>query len=162
MQTNQQTEKNLGKTGAKRQSYESGGARTLFLKIMETYEVSDAEEVATLFEDENNMLVVPPMVHEVLIYWAQNQLRALRKEEGKEERKAKAKADRAKGAMRVRNFVLLDMEMPNGKKLRNCTFREVAAFGGWLDDLSKAGDPDAIVGDVLVESKVRRIYDNKA
>lgn len=58
---------------------------------------------------------------------------------------------------RVVNMVLLDLVLPNGKRLRECTFAEVAKAGGWFAKIAKKGKPNQIVGKVLTEEQLRAI-----
>lgn len=45
-----------------------------------------------------------------------------------------------------------------GKKLRHCTFKEVAAFGGQLTKIAKMGRPEQLVGDVLNEGDLAKVF----
>jgi hypothetical protein len=58
---------------------------------------------------------------------------------------------------RIVQFVLLEMVMPNGKTLAECTFKEVAAFGAKFAALSKGGKPNEKVGN-LSEPEVRKLF----
>lgn len=57
----------------------------------------------------------------------------------------------------VRNVVLLDLKLPNGKKLRNSTFAECSAAGGWFKMVATKGKPSQVVGAVLTEDELRGI-----
>jgi hypothetical protein len=58
---------------------------------------------------------------------------------------------------RVVEMVMLDLFMPNGEMLRDCTFKEVAKFGGNFTKLSRMGKPTQRVG-ILTEAKVRAAF----
>jgi hypothetical protein len=62
------------------------------------------------------------------------------------------------GTAAVKALVLLDLVMPNKKRLRSCTFSECAKFGSWLTKLSHYGGPKQIVGKTLTETQVRKVY----
>lgn len=104
----------------------------------------------------------------------QAEMDALRKKRGAPtEAERKAAAERAKAAQEKfrerqqealvelrKEFVkieLLNLLMPNGKPLRDCTFGECAQFGGWFKVLSQQGRPMGIVGKHLSEDQVRKI-----
>ena len=57
---------------------------------------------------------------------------------------------------------LLDLMLPNGKTLRDCTGRECREMGekvgDWLLKVSSRVKPDQLVGDALQEADVRRLY----
>lgn len=54
-------------------------------------------------------------------------------------------------------LTLMDLVLPNGKKIRHCTFAEVGKYGGWLKLLATKGKPSEIVGDKLTESDLQLI-----
>lgn len=54
---------------------------------------------------------------------------------------------------------LLNMEMPNGKRLRYCTGYECESFGGWLKSLGKI--KTKTVGQVYNEEELRKLLDQK-
>lgn len=47
----------------------------------------------------------------------------------------------------AKKLTLLELVMPNGKKLRNCTFKECGEFGSWFKILATKGRPSEKVGD---------------
>lgn len=54
-------------------------------------------------------------------------------------------------------IIILNQEMPNGKRLRNCTGRECAKFGGFYGRIAKKVGPTKRVGEVLDEKQVRAL-----
>jgi hypothetical protein len=58
---------------------------------------------------------------------------------------------------KARNIILLDLVLPNGKKLRHATFAECSAAGGWFKLLAARGKPSEVVGRVLSESDLRAL-----
>jgi response regulator RpfG family c-di-GMP phosphodiesterase len=96
-------------------------------------------------------------------------LRALQEEQIREQRTAqkreRAAQVRSRVAERVREEaerILLDLEMPNGKLLRDCTGRDCKRFGGWYQRFAEKVGPRKPVGDVLSEQDVRKLYDAAA
>lgn len=67
------------------------------------------------------------------------------------------RAEVAKITERVRNLVLMDLTLPNGKKLRNSTFKECSLAGGWFKLLACKGKPSQIVGKVLSEADLHAL-----
>lgn len=71
--------------------------------------------------------------------------------------KAKAKEDdkmaQAKTIIgaRIAKFIVLDLTMPNGKKLRDCTGHECTKLGGLFATIGKRVGATKTVGDVLSE-----------
>lgn len=61
-------------------------------------------------------------------------------------------------AASIRPFIWLEMEMPNGKKLRHCTGAELAKFGGAFLEMSKHLKPTQVVDRHLSEADLRSIY----
>lgn len=55
---------------------------------------------------------------------------------------------------RLHNRVLMDVLLPNGKKLRDSTFRACAEAGGWFGKIAAMGKPDQIVGAILTEQEL--------
>ena len=70
----------------------------------------------------------------------------------------------AKHAETVRSIkeqiTLLNWEMPNGKRLRNCTGAECVECGGWLAKVGKKVGTTKRVGEVLNEKEVRAILES--
>ena len=52
---------------------------------------------------------------------------------------------------------LLQVVMPNGKPLAQCTGAECLAFGGWLTRIGEQIEPHEIVGKVLTESALTKL-----
>lgn len=82
------------------------------------------------------------------------------------ERSAEQRAESAKRtakmqeelAATIRPFIFLEMEMPNGKKLRNCTGAELAKFGGAFLEMSTYLKPTEVVDKHLSEKNLRDIF----
>lgn len=52
---------------------------------------------------------------------------------------------------------ILDFVMPNGKTLRDCTFREVAQAGDRFAKIAAMGRPNQVVGKVLTDEQAARL-----
>ena len=57
----------------------------------------------------------------------------------------------------VRQIVMLDLMMPNGKPMRDCTGSEMAQFGTRFKRIAEQVGRVRLVGEVLDEANVRRI-----
>jgi hypothetical protein len=53
--------------------------------------------------------------------------------------------------------LVLDLPMPNGKKLGECTFREVGLLGAAFKKLASHGKPTQLVNAVLTNTQVKKI-----
>jgi hypothetical protein len=56
------------------------------------------------------------------------------------------------------SIVLLDLILPNGKKLRDCTGKECRAAGGWLIDVAERVGDDGMVGVLMAETELASIF----
>jgi hypothetical protein len=61
-------------------------------------------------------------------------------------------------AQTVAKVAYLELTMPNGKKLRNCTFADCGAFGGFYKRLALKGKPSEIVGKKMTDEDIRNLY----
>jgi hypothetical protein len=58
---------------------------------------------------------------------------------------------------KVAERIVLDMTMPNNKRLRFCTGQEVAAFGIAFAKIAEKVGPDCLVGEKLTEAEAREL-----
>jgi len=72
-------------------------------------------------------------------------------------RKAEIKAKAKHLAPKLKEMVLLDWMMPNGKPLGQCTGEECKHFSGALKRLAKVIPPNRTVASVLTEKEVRKL-----
>ncbi len=73
---------------------------------------------------------------------------------------ADAACDHAEKVKAIKEqIMLLNLEMPNGKKLSDCTGRECDRFGGWFKTLAKKVGATKRVGDIFDETKLRAVYE---
>jgi hypothetical protein len=115
-------------------------------------------------------------------YWLDNNYRALLADypepnqddtPSPEERKQTAQAEKRKIEEELKQkvesaikqkaqIILLDMVLPNGKALRDCTGRECKQMGGkmgtWLGKIAERVKPTELVGSVLKEADVRKLF----
>lgn len=75
-------------------------------------------------------------------------------------RMARQSSVRQRAARTVRRIVhacILDHVMPNEKKVRDCTFKEMGQFGKKFQRIAAAGQPNQIVGQVLSARKAKSL-----
>jgi hypothetical protein len=110
--------------------------------------------VEKLADDDDHLAVV-------IEYWFTNNLRSLRAKPKPIDSAAtiagfKAKLD-GKIAQKARE-ILLDLIMPNGAPLRDCTGKDCSDFGGWFKKIADMVKPRQRVGSILSEDQVRALY----
>jgi hypothetical protein len=76
--------------------------------------------------------------------------------EAREVAAVKLREKRDRGILKKAKALLLDMLMPNGKTLRDCSGADLRTFNDWTAKLASMVRPDQIVGDVLSDKEVRR------
>ena len=74
-----------------------------------------------------------------------------------EERASRAKQQLAVVENIKEQIMMLNMEMPNGKRMRWCTGSEMTKFGGAFTKIGKRVGASKMVGSVLDEKQVRQI-----
>jgi hypothetical protein len=115
------------------------------------------------------------------LYWLDNNYRSLladypepdKEVTSRAERKQAAQAEKEKIAAELKQkvekaieqkaqIILLDWVLPNGKALRDCTGRDCRQMsrtvGTWLQKVADRVKPSELVGSVLQESDVRKLF----
>jgi hypothetical protein len=159
------TSLDLGVIGAKRQSWKTN-PQELLRRIMEQNPTASRSDIFNEFKTALDKR--PACLEGVIEYWFSNYFRRLDGVNPKERDRLRDKEkDRLGSALdgklkEYAGIVLLEMLMPNGKKLRDCTGAECkelsSKIGAWLLRVSKQVKPDALVGDVLTEKQVRTLF----
>lgn len=174
-------------TGANRQSHRSTATRPLLKKLMDKspnpHLKEERERIFEVFREKVMPRCEPKCQmrntehFEVLLeYWFTNnynsllaffaqpgapsrQQRAVAKHAAKKKRTEQIKTAAVEA---VAQIVLLDLMLPNGKALRECTGLECRQLGrkvgSWLVRIADQIKPDQIVGNVLKEEEVRKLY----
>jgi len=165
------TNVDVGILAATRQSWKKRSVRDVLVDVMtENPDISEPKLLKKFVEhlEEN-----PHDLAAVAEYAFINTYRRLKDEPTADERceMAKAKVEKAKKiadaacehAEKVQaikaQIMLLSLEMPNGKKLSDCTGKECDRFGGWFKTLAKKIGATKRVGDVFDENKLRAVYE---
>lgn len=85
---------------------------------------------------------------------------ALMKDENRKTRKAKRRERKLikRAVETVTQLVLMNLKMPNGKLLRDCTGADCSRFGGWCLDIAKRIGATEKVGKHLTETDLQNLY----
>lgn len=148
--------------GAKRQTWKRASPRDLLKRMMDNH----SDDTEGRLHQRFSMAVQdnPDMLESIIEYWFANNYRSLSYKPAKDERARAEMIQRAERLIRSRaeTLVLSDMVLPNGKKLREATGLECSKFapkvGNLLSKIAKKVKPSQIVGDVLSEEQLRRMY----
>jgi len=150
------TEVSLGVIGAARASWLGEGYRSVIRELREKHPRADISRLARLLED--RVEKSPELLRQALEYVVANTVRSLEKAEARTKAPAalaatKSQIDTAAAAI-TSQVLVLNMEMPNGKRLRYCDGNYVAQLGGALAKAGrKAGKK--LMGQVFDEKSLR-------
>jgi hypothetical protein len=175
MLSSDEIERRPGKQGAKRQSTFASNPRDVLNRLMDKYPNKTERELRPKVKA--HILDNPDYVSAIFEYWYANNYNSLRDErrernvspverQQKTEQKAAMAAEKVvrmektKQQFKARavEFVLLDLMMPNGKVLGDCTGADCAKAGGWLTAIAERIRPDDIVSRMLSEDQVKDIF----
>jgi hypothetical protein len=166
----------MGKYGATKQSWSEENPRHLLKEIMDANtglsEESAIDLMSTRLLQEHRV----GYLKTAIAYWVTNNYYALKREmaptakvlpfvklaqpTAMQKKQASQKLHETIKAKIVAHAptLMLDYLLPNGKRLRDCTFQEVKTIGqglnkegAWMLNIAAMGKPTAIVGEVLTE-----------
>jgi hypothetical protein len=161
-----------GMYGAKRATWRDENPRVRLRSIIQQHSASSEKVWRELFWEQITTDETQDELRAVVAYWFDNNLRSILKDRGpiiKRHRAAAYRAaamatEEAKAQLSKRineealRIVLLDLVMPNGKVLFDCTGRDCQHFGGWFVAIAKKVPPKAKVGDTLSEQQVFNLW----
>ncbi len=153
-----------GVYGAKTQSWRQANPRAALERLIAYKPGLGRDELLALFRDEIEGNA--DLLHTIVGYWFDNNLRSLvRSRHANRATTTQRRAMVLEGKEKVRaiieskaNGLFLESLMPNNKTLRESSFAECLACGGWLTLVGKQGEPDQIVGEHLSEERVRELF----
>jgi hypothetical protein len=159
-----------GITGAKTVSWEHYNPRDLVLRLIREYPGADDKTIARHMRDavlgDESEYLLPCLLYVVRLTRRATEERPPKTREEREERSrehiAKVKERVTERVREEAEKMLLDLKMPNGKPLRDCTGSDSNRFGGRYQSLAVKVGPRKRVGDVLSEQDVRELYDAAA
>jgi hypothetical protein len=148
---------NIGTLGQTRSTWrDDNHLRGLLLRLVIENPQANREELEALYLDkaESNSTLVKEALRRSFDndYW-QLQRPAKR-------RRPPTEAEITAVAEKLRVVVLLDLVLPNGKKLRECSGQECRQAGGWLTAVADRIGNRGIVGEKLSEAEVAALYAN--
>lgn len=154
------------KQGAANQSWNRSNPRPLLERLINEHDdPRDEETKEEIFNDLSSSLFAlenRDMLLTALRYWFDNNYAAcMRAKFGDNDCDRVVNKDRIKAQISMR---LLDSVMPNGKKLRECTFGDAIKFGGWIAKIGEYGrdKPTKIIGHFLNDRKAKELIEPKS
>ena len=147
-----------GVQGAKRARWREVNPWKLLREIAEGLPNGEKEELWAAFwreaQDADDYLEA------IARYFFDNAFLSLKKDQDgtAKHHKGKPKKESLESEVETRALMLLQMMMPNGKQLGDCTGPDCRRFGGWLRGLAKLVPAGKTVGQSLTEAKVRRLW----
>jgi len=158
---------NIGTLGQTRSTWrDDNHLRGLLLRLVIENPQANREELEALYLDkaESNSTLVEEALRRSFDndYW-QLQRPAKRRRQLQRpanRRRPPTEAEITAVAEQLRVVVLLDLVLPNGKKLRECSGQECRQAGGWLTAVADRIGNRGIVGEKLSEAEVAALYAN--
>jgi hypothetical protein len=157
-----------GTIGAKRQSWREANPRALLEALVAEHPDLSHSRLLKLFRERLQEPDGEDYIDVIVEYWFTNNIRSIRpamSDEQRAERKNARKRTVAALATKVKakiearaKIVLLDMLMPNGKPLRDCSKADCKLSGGWLTRLADRMRPNELVGDRTSEEELQKLY----
>lgn len=151
-----------GITGAKRQSWKHENPRDILISIIDEHPSAAKEKLLEVFTQTVLEKGRRGLLETIIEYWFANNLQSLllgdsklKEQFSKPQRIAKLKEQIRERIKIAAGVVLLDMILPNKKRLRDCSGAECAAVGGWLSVVATKMSPSDIVGKKFSEQDVR-------
>lgn len=150
-----------GQTGAKRSSWQKLHFRDLGLKICEEHPDATVESLADIFVEQLDKY--PEYLESIAIYIMANVRASLLQHAAPRRQERNTETTVLNSiAKKVAARALMELELPNGKLLRESTGTECIKAGGWLKKIGEAVGPTGIVGQKLTEAKLRNLLQGAA
>jgi len=159
-----------GVYGAKVQSWRHANPRDILKRIIDEHPNEDKAFIFREFKEQ--IRDDEDVISAIIEYWFSNnyhslmgdrpERRAQRQEERAERAREREKKTEAMAEIikeRAKKLVILDMVMPNGKLLRDCTGEDCIKAGGWFHKIAaRLKNPTDVVGRVFSEKRLRQIW----
>jgi hypothetical protein len=156
----------IGSTGAFRATWRKGNPRSLLRTIINKHRNADESKIHDLFWRE--VQDDPGLLRACIEYWLDNNYRSvmaekaapldLRQQRAVERSKAIEK-ERGKIRHRVFNLVIMNLVMPNEKKVSECNKDDCLTIGGWMTAVGKKLPAGKTVGEHFDENALRELWD---
>lgn len=151
-----------GTLGAKVQSWRKDNPRNLLKRMIEESPKKSKDRLLQEFSDYVRSAAGMEYLDAIVEYWFSNNWHSLAEKRDIKITTAttKARTEAFKSTIKERavQMVLLDLTMPNGKILRNCTGRDCKKAGGWFARIAEKVRPAEKVGHVLSENDLRNLF----
>lgn len=155
----------IGHLAATRQTWRGKTVRELLAEIIGTNKRADETTIRREFrerikEDEDYFLAVADYAFDAAWRALTSQRTAPTAEDRaiKAEQVATQAKEHARQVASIKDqILLLNLEMPNGKRMRYCTGAEMAEFGKAYAKIAKRVGSTKLVGSVLSEADVRKL-----
>lgn len=153
----------IGVTGAKRVSVEEANTRHLLISIMEQYPHDSESKLLRRYQEA--VKDDPEMLDVIIRYKFANDYAAITNPKKPRHRDPRAIIDATarlrtglqKHIKEKAEQMLMDLIMPNGKRLSDCTISYCQRLGGWMARLAKGKNPRQTVGHIYTESELREL-----
>jgi SepF-like predicted cell division protein (DUF552 family) len=143
------------------QSWQKDSVRTIIAELRENHPKADEQRLIKLFAEKmKDDDILLNAAAEYLVMLAINSLeRAKASQRFAEPAYRNTREEKIKEIIAVgkETILFLNMEMPNGKRMRWCTGAEMQKFGGAFTKIGKRVGSTKTVGQVLDEKQVRQI-----
>lgn len=167
-----ETKSDAGVYGAKVQSWRKANPRELLKELVDENPTLGRSALLAAFAREVTKPDADDYLETIIEYWFANNYHSLLcGDDGTREKKAPSRKERLEatkesliaGIERRAKILLLDMVLPNGKPVRDCTGGDCrtlgAAVGGWLGAVADRVGPEQVVGEVLTEQQLADLYE---
>lgn len=154
-------ELNLGYRASKAQSWRAKDVRELVLRLKEANPAAGESRLVKLFRD--HIREDDDYADAAAFYCVRSALNAMENQrERQRQREPIVKAQREATEKIVEadikaQIIILNLEMPNGKRMRYCTGAEMAKFGGAYARIAKKVGKTKRVGEVMSEAEVKKL-----
>ena len=152
-------ELNLGHKGATRQSWREKDVRELVVRLIEGHPRATRHDLIRLFKEQ--MREDDDYLDAAADYVVTNAMNALELAQGRQKRaqpeaKAKVEAEAKSMVQTIKDqIIVLNLEMPNGQRMRYCTGAQMEKFGGAYSRIGKKVGKTKRVGEVMNEKQVK-------
>ena len=152
-----------GMQGAFRQTWRKGNPRALLKTLLEKNPKADATAIYKMFWEE--IQDDKDLVRDIVGYWLDHNYHSLKQAEMPIKNKQAAQKQKAAAVEQLKErihqeskIILLDLLMPNSKRLADCTGAECGRFNGWMAQLANTVPPNKTVGSVLSEDQIYQLW----
>lgn len=148
-----------GTYGARAQTLEDANPWERLKRLIEDNPGADEKALLAMYRDYLKSAEGEDYLDACIVYSFTNGYRALIHRQRWPSTARREQIDKTKSVIKARavQLVLLDLLLPNGKPLRDCTGADCEVAGGWLLKVAvQVGDK--IVGDVLSEERLQELF----